>query len=571
MTENQSISISSLLSGSGKEEKQSPQNIAPAQNNPPNRKDQSQTPQSEQPRYNNETIVIISDTEDDLPISQPIQTQAAKPVPIEPQNETIQIDDDDTSLTEEKEVTIKRNVAEQSSKNPKKSEAVKPKRIYKPRTQEKKDDDGASTDQPKPKRKYKPRTPKDPKINEEDKLKTQESKTQETDSKDERNERTPSKTLNINDILNGNDDRATKESTPQNSLPPIAKSLPISNNEVIQGASQASSKADSNDNNEKKTKKEIKPKSKAAPKTKKVESKDGKATNEKTKPVSRSKKKDDIAPTASKSSKSSTSAASTKKPSIPSNTSKKGDKKEAKGSEPNVPLTYEQQQNQNLKQTIPNVSLPPPRLIEIELEEEAAEPIIALHVPLSTKEIEPGSTQVVFNVMKMAEDTYGWNKVHPNSSKFQNLLNDDADDMDIDDDDEEDDEEEPQEPEPKVDGRKSQKGKPKIGQYDYEDPFIDDTEMLWEEQRASTKDGFFVFYGPLVEEGKSAKIEKIDGKVKRTRKRVANTTLNSASNKKKSKTSGNSTNANTSNQSTPNPSTHDQLKTLAPIAPLPKE
>ena len=42
------------------------------------------------------------------------------------------------------------------------------------------------------------------------------------------------------------------------------------------------------------------------------------------------------------------------------------------------------------------------------------------------------------------------------------------------------------------------KGKSLIGKYDIDDPFIDDSELLWEEQRALAEDGFFVFFGPLV-------------------------------------------------------------------------
>ncbi len=151
----------------------------------------------------------------------------------------------------------------------------------------------------------------------------------------------------------------------------------------------------------------------------------------------------------------------------------------------------------------------------------------------------------------MAEDKYGWKNLHPEASKYAlELMNDE--DID-DDDDDEDDEKEEEEPEPqqRIDGRRLQKGKPKIGQYDKEDPFIDDSEMIWEEQRASTKDGFFVFYGPLVEEGKSAKIERADGTIKRNRKRVAGTSNVNAGNAKRRATN--------SKQTTP--------KLLVPIAP----
>lgn len=255
---------------------------------------------------------------------------------------------------------------------------------------------------------------------------------------------------------------------------------------------------------------------------------------------------------------------------------KKDDTKKTTPQEPKaetpVPLTFNQIQNQNLIKPDPkaNESLPPPKVIEVQKsptqeitpqpDSKPTEPIIVLHVPLKppTTEEQPttadgyvqvGATQVVFNVLKMAEDKYGWRNLHPEASKYAlELMNDE--DIDIDDDDDDDDEKEEEEPEQKVDGRRLQKGKPKIGQYDKEDPFIDDSEMVWEEQRASTKDGFFVFYGPLVEEGKSAKIERADGTIKRNRKRPAAGSAGGAGSAKKRQT--------VSKQTTPK---------LVPIAP----
>lgn len=48
----------------------------------------------------------------------------------------------------------------------------------------------------------------------------------------------------------------------------------------------------------------------------------------------------------------------------------------------------------------------------------------------------------------------------------------------------------------------------KEDQYDKEDPFVDDTEMAWEEQQAASKDGFFVYSGPLVPEGEKPSVER---------------------------------------------------------------
>lgn len=48
----------------------------------------------------------------------------------------------------------------------------------------------------------------------------------------------------------------------------------------------------------------------------------------------------------------------------------------------------------------------------------------------------------------------------------------------------------------------------KEDQYDKDDPFVDDTELAWEEQAAASKDGFFVYSGPLVPEGEKPIIER---------------------------------------------------------------
>ena len=44
--------------------------------------------------------------------------------------------------------------------------------------------------------------------------------------------------------------------------------------------------------------------------------------------------------------------------------------------------------------------------------------------------------------------------------------------------------------------------------YDKEDDFIDDTEMIWEEQAATSKDGFFVYSGPLIPPGEEPTVER---------------------------------------------------------------
>lgn len=51
--------------------------------------------------------------------------------------------------------------------------------------------------------------------------------------------------------------------------------------------------------------------------------------------------------------------------------------------------------------------------------------------------------------------------------------------------------------------------------YDLDDDFIDDSEMVWQEQALASKDGYFVWSGPLIQEGDKPTIERADGTVKR--------------------------------------------------------
>lgn len=50
--------------------------------------------------------------------------------------------------------------------------------------------------------------------------------------------------------------------------------------------------------------------------------------------------------------------------------------------------------------------------------------------------------------------------------------------------------------------------KRKVEDYDQDDPFIDDSEQIWEQQAAASKDGFFVYCGPLVPEGEKPAVER---------------------------------------------------------------
>lgn len=57
---------------------------------------------------------------------------------------------------------------------------------------------------------------------------------------------------------------------------------------------------------------------------------------------------------------------------------------------------------------------------------------------------------------------------------------------------------------------KKKKRRKKVEEYDLDDDFVDDSEQVWEAQAATTKEGFFVYCGPLVPEGEKATIERYD-------------------------------------------------------------
>ncbi|KIW69423.1 hypothetical protein PV04_05301 [Phialophora macrospora] len=59
----------------------------------------------------------------------------------------------------------------------------------------------------------------------------------------------------------------------------------------------------------------------------------------------------------------------------------------------------------------------------------------------------------------------------------------------------------------------------KVEEYDVDDDFVDDSELLWEAHAAASKDGFFVYCGPLVPEGEKPAVERADGTIKRGRGR----------------------------------------------------
>lgn len=192
------------------------------------------------------------------------------------------------------------------------------------------------------------------------------------------------------------------------------------------------------------------------------------------------------------------------------------------------------------------VAAPPiksPSLLEVfersKPTKEAEDPTIILDIPLYSaqdNEYLDENGQVVFNVCKLVHDNLTaqngqggadvkvakrnlLSQLNGGSGQIESTEDDDGEDIvEVDDDGDDDEEDEGEDEKTTASPKKKShpnKGKSLIGKYDTEDPFIDDTELLWEEQRAATKDGFFVFFGPLIEKGHYASLERADGTMKR--------------------------------------------------------
>ncbi|KAF8424112.1 hypothetical protein EV426DRAFT_103427 [Tirmania nivea] len=139
-------------------------------------------------------------------------------------------------------------------------------------------------------------------------------------------------------------------------------------------------------------------------------------------------------------------------------------------------------------------------------------PTIYIHVPLN------GETNKYVNFAKLAEEKYGAFAINPWAHRERMRLADTSgDEMMVDDSESESAMEERRMG--GVDGGESTAdNKPKKrtkrkqhDSYDSHDPFIDDSEMLYEEQAAATKDGFFVYSGPLIPQGEKVHVERADG------------------------------------------------------------
>lgn len=161
--------------------------------------------------------------------------------------------------------------------------------------------------------------------------------------------------------------------------------------------------------------------------------------------------------------------------------------------------------------------------------EELDAPSIALHIPLRA-----GESNKYVNFMRMAEERYGWDALHPrlaasrerkariaaataaleksaNGSGRESgdeMVGDEAEDLGG-----------SEAGDSNVEmggmgnGTGNGNGNPEVpakparkkrnfkeDEYDKDDDFVDDSEMLWEEQAAASRDGFFVYSGPLIPE-----------------------------------------------------------------------
>jgi hypothetical protein len=149
-------------------------------------------------------------------------------------------------------------------------------------------------------------------------------------------------------------------------------------------------------------------------------------------------------------------------------------------------------------------------------------PTVVLHIPMN------GESNKVINFTRMAEERYGWDALHPRLAAQRDRLarvaaagaalerngssRDSGDDMSLD----SEGEGSNIEMGGMSDGRAGtdtgvkkvvRKRKMKEDDYDKDDGFVDDSELLWEEQAAAADGGFFVYSGPLVPEGEKPALD----------------------------------------------------------------
>jgi hypothetical protein len=142
-------------------------------------------------------------------------------------------------------------------------------------------------------------------------------------------------------------------------------------------------------------------------------------------------------------------------------------------------------------------------------------PTVILNIPMG------GETNKYVNFTRLAEEQYGWDALHPRAAAQRDRLarvaevsaalerngsgKESGDEMSLD----SEGEGSNVEMGGMSDGRTGTDGgakkvvrkrRMKEDEYDKDDGFVDDSELLWEEQAAAAIDGFFVYSGPLVPE-----------------------------------------------------------------------
>lgn len=144
--------------------------------------------------------------------------------------------------------------------------------------------------------------------------------------------------------------------------------------------------------------------------------------------------------------------------------------------------------------------------------EEAQAPTIVLNIPINA-----GETNKYVNFMRMAEDRYGWDALHPRQAANRDRKariaaaaaslekaesgRESGDEMSVDlSDGEGSNPDNGGTSNPDAQTKPKKKRNFKEDQYDVADDFVDDSELLWEAQAAASRDGFFVYSGPLVPE-----------------------------------------------------------------------
>ena len=149
-------------------------------------------------------------------------------------------------------------------------------------------------------------------------------------------------------------------------------------------------------------------------------------------------------------------------------------------------------------------------------------PTVILTIPMN------GEVNKYVNFTRLAEEQYGWDALHPRLAAQRDRLarvaaagaalerngssRDSGDEMSLD--------SEAEGSNVEMGGmsdgrtgtdggvkRAPKKRKMKEDEYDKDDGFVDDSELLWEEQAAAANDGFFVYSGPLVPEGEKPALD----------------------------------------------------------------